>query len=261
MNRFLGLSSLGISLLALGVALWGPQGEPVAAPPPSAASAAFSAPDAKALEQRVKALEDTATSLSRRLMVLEQQRPGPGVDGNGAAGAPVSLAAEVAQLRSEVRGLTGGQSLQSEAGRQAFKEMLRSVQDEMRTEQRDQRRQQAEQFQSQLQAQHTERVRQFVSTARLSSSQEQELNRRLQGEDTQRQAVMDAVRTGEKSPQDARQEVRQLREQTDKDVKAVLDQSQQSQYDEMRRQDFHQARGGWPGAGRGGAGPGLGDMP
>lgn len=251
MNRFLGLSSLGVSLLALGVALWGPQGEPTAAPSAPTPSAT-AAPEVRALQQRVQALEDTATSLSRRLMVLEQQRPGAVPDGSGAA--PGSLAAEVEQLRSEVRGLTGGQSLQSEAGRQYFKDMMRSVQEEMHTDQRQQR---AAQFQARVQAQQAERVRQFVSSARLSSNQEQELNRRLQGEETQRQAVMDALHSGEKSPQDVRQELRQLRDQTDKDVKAMLDDSQRAQYDELRRQDLHSARG--PGGGPGGPGPG--DMP
>ncbi|WP_434386826.1 hypothetical protein [Melittangium boletus] len=244
MNRLLGPASLGVSLLALGVALWGPRAEPVDPPPPVAvAPPARSTPSPELeesvedLEVRIKLLEDNALSLSKRLMLLEQ-RPG----GAGGAGAPASLAAEVDQLRAEVRGLGTGQTLQSEGGRQYFKEMMVSVQNEMRTEQLQARQQRVEQDQAQVQAQRTERLRRFASDARLSSSQERDVTRRLDAENAQRQALFDTMRSGGKEFRDVRQEMRELREKTDTEVKALLDESQRAQYDDMRREEWQRGR-------------------
>jgi hypothetical protein len=251
MNRFLGPASLGLSLLALAVALWGPRGETVAPTSlPTEPSAASSSPEWKELERRVKNLEDTSLSLSKRLMLLEQ-RPVVSADGGVVAVAP-SLAAEVEQLRSEVRGLVAGEALNSEGGREYLKEMVRSVQDDMRAEQRELREQRFQQAQAQVMATRAERLRQFVSDARLSYSQEQELNRRMQNEDAQRQALTEALLAGSKSTRDVRQELRQLRNQTDTEMKALLDESQQVKYDEMRREERRESRpGGWREQGQG----------
>lgn len=252
MNRFLGPASLGLSVLALAIALLGSRGETVAPPPANEPAAdAFTSLELEAIERRVESLEQTALSLSKRLMLLEQ-RPVAASDGGVAAVAPASLAAEVEQLRSEVRGMIAGEALQSQGGRDYLKEAVRSVQEEMRTEQREQRQQQLLQAQAQAQAGRAERLRQFASDAKLSYSQEQELTRRMQGEDAQRQALFDAVRAGTKSPRDARQEVRQLRQQTDKEMAAVLDESQRAQYEEMRREERREERprgGQWRGQG------------
>ncbi|WNG33602.1 hypothetical protein F0U61_08170 [Archangium violaceum] len=253
MNRFLGPASFGLSVLALAVSLWGSRGETVPPPPPpTERPSASSSREMKDLELRVKLLEDASLSLSKRLMLLEQ-RPVVSSDGGVVAVAP-SLAAEVDQLRSEVRGLVAGEALSSEGGRQYLKEMVRSVQDDMRAEQRELRQQQFQQAQVQAQSERAERLRQFASEARLSYSQEQELTRRLQNEDAQRQALFEGMRTGNQSPRDIRQELRQLRDQTDKEVKALLDESQQAKYDEMRREERQGGRGGWGGGRRQGGG-------
>jgi uncharacterized membrane protein len=205
----------------------------------------------EALERRVKSLEDSALSLSRRLMLLEQQ-PVAVSDGGLVATVPASLAAEVEQLRTEVRGMIAGEALSSEGGREYLKGMVRSVQDEMRTEQRELRQQQFQQAQAQALAGRSERMRQFVSDARLSYSQEQELSRHMDNEAAQRQALLDAVQAGDKSPRDLRRELRQLREQTDKEVKSLLDETQQAKYEEMRREERQQSRpGNWQGRGDG----------
>ncbi|WNG44066.1 hypothetical protein F0U60_08115 [Archangium minus] len=253
MNRFLGPASFGLSVLALAVSLWGSRGETVPPPPPpTERPSASPSREMRDLELRVKLLEDASLSLSKRLMLLEQ-RPVVSSDGGVVAVAP-SLAAEVEQLRSEVRGLVAGEALSSEGGRQYLKEMVRSVQDDMRAEQRELRQQQFQQAQVQAQSERAERLRQFASEARLSYSQEQELTRRLQNEDAQRQALFEGMRTGNQSPRDIRQELRQLRDQTDKEVKALLDESQQAKYDEMRREERQGARGGWGGGRRQGGG-------
>ncbi len=245
MNRLLGPASLGLSLLALTLALWRP-GTPEAsdAPPPTqkASSSAPSPEELKALARRVQALEDNTLSLSRRLMLLEQ-RP-VSSDGGTVAPAPAALAAEVEQLRMEVRGMVAGEALQSQGGREYLKDMVRSVQDEIRTEQRQERMAQFQQAQVQAQAQQSERWRQFAAEARLSYAQEQALQQRLETESTRRQALLDEVRAGTRNPRELRQELRALRSQTDQEMHAVLDEAQRAQYDALRREERQQERPG-----------------
>jgi hypothetical protein len=243
MNRLLAPASLGLSLLALTLALWRPgASEPSEAPPPTEAAAAPSPQELKALARRVQALEDNTLSLSRRLMLLEQ-RP-VSSDGGTVAPAPAALAAEVEQLRMEVRGMVAGEALQSQGGREYLKEMVRSVQDEMRTEQRQERMAQFQQAQVQAQAAQAERWRQFASEARLSYAQEQALQQRLETEQTRRQALLDEVSAGTRNPRDVRQELRALRTQTDQEMHAVLDETQRAKYDELRREERQQERPG-----------------
>ncbi|OJT24859.1 hypothetical protein BO221_10655 [Archangium sp. Cb G35] len=256
MNRFLGPASLGLSVLALAIALFGGRGEPAAPPPasePASDADTFASLELEALERRVESLEQTSLSLSKRLMLLEQ-RPVVASDGGVVAAVPASLSAEVEQLRSEVRGMIAGEALNSQGGRDYLKDAVRSVQEEMRTEQRELRQQQMIQAQAQAQAGRTERLRQFASDAKLSYGQEQELTRRMQTEETQRQALFDSVRDGSKSFRDARQELRQLRQQTDKEMASVLDESQRAQYEQMRREERREERprgGGQRGRGQG----------
>jgi hypothetical protein len=185
--------------------------------------------------------------------MLLEQRPMASSDG-GMGAAPVVLAAEVEQLKTEVRSMIAGEALNSQGGREYLKDAVRTVQEEMRTEQREQRQQQMQQAQAQTQTERAERLRQFVSDARLNYTQEQALTSRMKNEDAQRQALFDAVRAGEKSPRDVRQELRGLREQTDKEMASVLDEAQRVKYEELRREEWQQSRprgGQWGGQGGG----------
>ncbi|EPX60331.1 hypothetical protein D187_001818 [Cystobacter fuscus DSM 2262] len=249
MNRFLGPASLAVSLLALTVAVWSPRGgdEAPAAPPPASPAPASAPQTVKDLELRVKMLEENALSLSRRLMLLEQRPAVAGAEGGGAA--PAGLATEVEQLRSEVRSMVAGEALQSEGGREYLKGVMRSVQDEMRTEQRAQRQERMVQNMAQAQAQQAERVRRFATEARLSSTQERDVLRHLENESTRRQELFQAMQSGSE-PQNTRQELRQLREQTDTQIKSLLDESQQAQYDQMRREERRGGRERGDGQGR-----------
>jgi hypothetical protein len=140
--------------------------------------------------------------------------------------------------------MVAGEALQSQGGREYLKEMVRSVQEEVRTEQRQERQARFQQAQTQAQAQQAERWRQFASEARLSYSQEQALQQRLETESTRRQALFDEVRAGTKNPRDVRQELRALRTQTDQEMHAVLDETQRAKYDELRREERQQERPG-----------------
>jgi Spy/CpxP family protein refolding chaperone len=244
MNRILGFVSLGLAVLALGVSLSSSREAP-AAPPPTEHPVATASQDVQSLEKRVKALEDTVVLLSSRVMVLERQPGAPGGSTGGAAGTPpVVLAQEVEQLKTEVRSLIAGEALNSQGGREYLKEAVRSVQDEMRTAQRQEREQQWVQAQTQAQTERSERIRKFVTEAGLNYSQEQELTRRLQEEETRRQALLEEVRAGSKAPRDIRQETRTLRTQTDEAMQQVLTPEQKAKYDELRREDRGSPRQG-----------------
>jgi hypothetical protein len=236
MNRLLGIASVVLASAALAVALMG-RGEPAtpASSPEDAPATAVSSADVEDLERRVRALEDTALGLSRRLMALEQ-RPVVSADG-GVVAAPAALTAELEQLRAEVRGMVAGEALNSEGGRAWLKDTVRAVQDEMRSEQREARQQEWAQAQLQAQSQRAERLRQFVSDAKLNYNQEQTLTRRMQAEDAKRQALMAEVQAGTKNPRDIRQELRAERQQTDQEMNALLDEAQQAKYLEMRREE------------------------
>jgi hypothetical protein len=247
MNRFLGFASLGLAVLALAVALSGSQ-EVVVSTPAEERPSSHSTQDVQALEKRVKALEDTVVSLSTRLMAAERRPAAADGSGGAVAGtAPVVLAQEVEQLKTEVRSLIAGEALNSQGGREYLKEMVRSVQDEMRTAQRQERQQQWVQAQMQAQARQSERLRKFVSEAGLNYSQEQELTRRIQEEDSRRQALLAEVSAGTKSQRDVRQELRAMRNQTDEAMQKLLSEPQWVKYEELRRGDQGQRR---PGRGR-----------
>ncbi|NMO21178.1 hypothetical protein HPC49_10510 [Pyxidicoccus fallax] len=248
MNKLLGIASLVLASAALGVSLWGSGEKSAPAPVVQEAPVGASPADVEDLERRVRALEDTTLGLSRRLIALEQ-RPVVSADGGVVAGAPAALTAELEQLRAEVRSMVAGEALNSEGGRAYLKDAVRAVQDEMRTEQRETRQQAWMQTEAQAQTQRNERVRKFVSDARLNYNQEQTLTRRLQAEDTKRQALLQEVSAGTKSPRDVRQELRAEREQTDREMNALLDEGQKAQYQELRREERPMRGAGW---GRGG---------
>ncbi|RKH89253.1 hypothetical protein D7Y04_43500, partial [Corallococcus sp. AB038B] len=127
-----------------------------------------------------------------------------------------------------------GETLSTEGGREALKDAMRSVQEEMRTEQFRSRQEEWMQAQVRSTAQRTERIKRLVSEAKLNYSQEQELTRRLEAEETTRNTLFEEVRTGAKNPREIRQAMRTQREETDQAMTALLDEGQRAKYDVMR---------------------------
>ncbi|SET76257.1 hypothetical protein SAMN05443639_104223 [Stigmatella erecta] len=251
MNRFLGFSSLGLAALALVVAL--ANSSPVIVPPPPVGEfpGAAAGPEVQALEKRVQALEGTVQLLSQRLREAERR---PGTAAAPGEGAPPALAAEVDQLKDEIRGLMAGEALNSEGGREYLKEMMTSVQDEMRDARRKEQEQRWMQAMSQVQLDRSGNWRKFVSEAGLNASQEQQLMRRLEDEDSRRKTLIEEVRAGTKQPREMQRELREARKQTDEEMQKLLGADQQKKYVEARRDEWRQARGvGGPG-GPGGQG-------
>ncbi|MBU8900049.1 hypothetical protein KRR26_31015 [Corallococcus sp. M34] len=241
MNRFLGFASVGIATVALGVSLFGAHDAPAPAPHEPQSDTRPPA-QVQALEQRVQVLEETVQLLSRRLMEVER-RPVMASDGGAVVvGAPAALVDEVAKLREEMRGMVAGEALNSEGGRQYLKDMVRSVQEESRSEQRQVWQQQMQQVRAQAQADRDQRVRTFITDAKLDYNQEREVTRSLQAEETKRQALLAEMNAGTKSPRDLRQGLRDLRQQTDTEVNGVLNSEQQQKYTEMRRDEWQDMR-------------------
>nr|BDT33707.1 hypothetical protein MFMH1_33760 [Myxococcus sp. MH1] len=245
MNKLLGPASFVLASAALAVALWAPGRVEAPSPSQTPEPVAERPANQEALERRIQALEDTTLSLSRRLMELEKQ-PGTAPAGGGTAVA----AGELEQLRNEVRGLMAGETLTTEGGREALKDAMRSVQQEMRTEQLNRRQEEWMQAQVRGQEQRQERVKRLVSEAKLNYSQEQELTRRLEQEETSRNTLFDEVRAGTKSARDIRQALRAQREETDQVMKGMLDAEQLAKYQVMRREEQMNSRPRGPREGR-----------
>jgi predicted nucleic acid-binding Zn-ribbon protein len=253
MNRFLGFSSLGLATLALVVALANSSPVVVPAPLPEGESPGASAPELQALEKRVQALEGTVQLLSQRLREAER-RPGSAA-APGEAVPPAALAAEVDQLKDEIRGLMAGEALNSEGGREYLKDMMTSVQGEMRDARRREQEQRWVQAMAQAQLDRNGSWKKFVTDAGLNTHQEQQLMRRLEDEDSRRKTLIEEVRAGTKQPRDMQRELREARKQTDEEMQKLLGPDQQRQYLETRRDEWRQARGGGgPGGPPGGQG-------
>ncbi|MFA6034932.1 MAG: hypothetical protein WC889_18675 [Myxococcota bacterium] len=196
--------------------------------------------DSADLRGRVASLELTVSNLMRRISALEKapaQR----------AGEPGSAAEQdqkqVAQLRSEVDALLAGEALSSEAGRKRFKEMVRTVQDEVFQERGKER------FNA-FEKDRNDRLKKFADDAKLSNTQEQQVKTILDSESQQRRALMEQMRSGQGQAQgqvDIRTTMRNLRESTDQAAKGILSQEQFTQYQQMRQEERRGPWGGPPG--------------
>ena len=235
MNRLLPVTALVLSLAALAVSLL--RQEPPALPTPVAEVA--EGPTRAQLEawtRRVEALEVTTLSLARRAAVLER---GAGLPEGSAGGVPASapeaaaLAAQVEQLKQEVRGLIVGEAMTSPAGREHLKEAVKAAQTEVAQERFVARQQQA------LQARQ-ERLQRFIREARLSGSQERELTQLLDTEVQRTQALREQGLRGRAR----REALSALRSETDTAAARVLDEGQRTAYQQLRQEERPRGSGG-----------------
>jgi hypothetical protein len=149
------------------------------------------------------------------------------------------MAQEVEALRREVRSVMVGEVLTDDSSRTALKEVIREAQaDAMR--ERFAERQQREALRAvELKA----KWKDFVTSARLTSTQEQELNRRLEAEEAARAALTQQREGGQPFDPEAFRALRDQRRETDRVMTGMLDDTQKAQYQELRREE---------GGGRGG---------
>lgn len=236
MQRILSVSGLVVAIAALGVALFRDPEPTVAAALPGEAPAQANGATVEDLRRRVELIEDEQRGMWNRLLLLERKAEAgaPQAVGDGGVVA-VGLVTEVAQLKQELHSVMHGEVLSDPAGRSALKDVVREVQADLSRERQLelQKRQQARTVEQRA------KWRSFVTEARLTSSQEQTLNTRLDAEDAAREALFS------KPPGEQRDGFRALREQrreTDAIMLPLLDETQQAQYQALRRRD--DGRGG-----------------
>ncbi len=253
MNRALPIVAVCLSLLALALSLV-PRGD--VAPPPVAISApADNDDDLEFLRRRVELLEDDNRALWDRVTQLERR---PMTSGDGGQ-VPASFAADLEKLRSEVHSIMAGDLANSEAGRAALKDLLREAQGD---QQRDRITAMEERRQQQA-AQQAAKWKEFASSAHLSYAAEQKLNERLAYEESERTKKMEQLRLGEATWQEVSTYLRTQRKETDDAVTSLLDDSQRSQYQQVRRdsggglRDMGGRQNNPSGFQRGGGGRGL----
>jgi hypothetical protein len=228
MNRALPIASLCVAILALAAALI-PR-DPVVVPSAPQAEAPRSSDGELELRKRVELLEDDSRNLWDRVVLLER-RPGTVLSTDAGLISP-TLVTEVAQLREEVRGVMTGELLSNDATRAALKEVIREAEADSQRERNLERQQRQEQRAVEQKA----RWKDFVTTARLTSAQEQELNRRLEAEDAARKAFAEALQKGTPNPEGFRA-IRDQRRETDQVMGKLLDDTQKQQYQALRRED------------------------
>jgi len=173
-----------------------------------------------AVERRVAALEQTVSRLFKMLIAKAQ---GASREGGAAPATPADLAA----LREDVDALLTGEALETDQGRKRLHEVIRQAQEEAWQ----QRRQQWRQWRQQAQR---GRLEELGEKARLNAAQVEQIGGMIEGERTQRRALVDQMRRGDKSFEQGRAELRALRQQTDQKVRELVDPAQYQAYEKMR---------------------------
>lgn len=253
MNKALGFGSLAMAALALGVAFFGGKEPPPAAPP--AAASVRSDADFRELERRVALLEEDNGQLQRKVFELSRTRAVVLADGGMVAVAALPPMDETAHGAPGSPGLPAPPI--SPAAREELKEAARAAQLELENERRQERMARFEAEQTRQQAEQAEKWKKFTTEANLNGAQEQALKTSLDAEAARRKALMDAVRSGEKSFFEIRGEMRDTRQQTDAAMSAVLTPDQLKKYTEVRqseRREGGRGGGGWGAPGGGGNG-------
>jgi myosin heavy subunit len=180
-------------------------------------------------------LEDENRALWDRVVLLERraQTSANLISDGGVAAASFAVVQEVAQLRQELQSVIAGEVLSSDASRAALKEIIREAESDAQRERFAQRQQQQEQRAQEQKAKWKE----FITSAKLTYAQEQELSRRLEAEEAARKALTQARETGAPFDPDAFRALRDQRRETDRVMTGMLDESQKPQYEQLRRED------------------------
>jgi len=220
MNKVLSTVSLCVAILALAFAIVPRTPEPVPSLlPPDDGPTDQEVTD---LRRRIDQLETDNRNLWARVLSSEPRRDfALSLDAGSQA-----LAHQVEQLRQEVQ----GEMLSNDAARNAMKDLIREAGAERAREQFS-----AVQARQQQRAEkQKEKWQSFISTARLTSQQEQRLTERLVAEDQARKALsvleMDDAREGY-------QALRNQQRETDRLVLPTLDETQKAQYQALRREE------------------------
>ncbi|TNF38142.1 MAG: hypothetical protein EP329_01310 [Deltaproteobacteria bacterium] len=215
------------------------------APVPEEPPAPAVAVDLSTVESRLAAVEREARSAA--VLARAASAKGPTDDDEDYDdGALVSLADDIASLRTDVDALLTGRGLETPEA----KEAMRAAVDEARVAR-----------QAERQARRTEqrqaRLDDFIAKANLSETQASSLRAAVDAQREARQAMREAVQSGEKTWEEAREDMRAARRAFEKQLDEILDEEQRAAFDES--QGGRGGRGGFGGGGRGDFGGARGD--
>lgn len=222
MNKVLPTISLCVAILAFAFAIMPRSSDPVPSllPPEGGASDE----EVADLRRRIEQVEDDNRALWARVLSAEPQRV------VSDAGVNPALVQQVEQLRQEIHSVMAGEVMTNEAGRTAMKALIREAEGERAREQfaaaqtRQQQRAEAQKV----------KWKEFVTSARLTSQQETQLNERLAAEEQARKAMVEG---GPTEGREGFRALREMRQETDRVMTQSLDEAQKTQYQTLRREE------------------------
>lgn len=223
---------------------------PAEAPAPSA-PVAPAAVDLSGVEARLVAVEREARSAGMLARTLAERpaaggaAPVAGDDDDDELGGLVSLADEVAALRTDVDALLTGRGLESPEAKQAVRAAMAEAREQARAEREAKRAERRAAW-----------FEQFATEQGLSGDQKVRLQAAMEESQRVRTELREAMQSGEKTREEMREAMRNARQAFDASVDGILDAEQKAAFDAgQREQRGGGGRGGdWGGGGRGGRG-------
>lgn len=125
--------------------------------------------------------------------------------------------------------LLTGEALATEQGKRRLHDIVKEAQEQAWHERR-------EQWQKMRKEAQTSRLRQLAEDAGLDTNQVEQLTTFLDHEDEQRRAIFDAMTSGKKTHDQARSELRALRQSTNQQAQSLLSDQQYTAYEKMREE-------------------------
>jgi len=179
--------------------------------------------EGSAAPSRLASFENQLPALSRRVAAIEKAQQTGRLSVVAAPGDDVHR--QVERIKGDVDSLLTGQALETEEGRKRFKDVLRTMQDELL----------AERWQEREEQERQDKFKRFAAEVKLPPEQEQGLRQLLDDENQRKKTVLEQIRSGQGDGLTGRSAVRSLREGTDEAAKAMLTPDQYHRYMWMRQ--------------------------
>lgn len=244
MDRLMKPLSFALALIALAAVYWqhrqlGLLEARLAARPASAAAGDGEAPasprsagdtsELRPLERRLSTLEQTVAR------IFQLQLSGGKEDDKRASATPRELE-EVGLLREDVDALLTGAALDSETGRAQLHQIVQKAQEEFQEQRHEQRRKFNE-------LRLKEQLERLAKEAGINTHQVERLTAMKSEERTRRHDLFRAARRGEIPMEQAMAKRKELRQQTDQQIRELLSEEQYQAYDKTRRERRGGGRG------------------
>jgi len=200
-------------------------------PPPLPEPSPVAEVDLSSVEARLLAVEREARSAGVLARAATSQGAAVG-DDDLDDGALVSIADDIAELRTDVDALLTGRGLETPEAKQAMRTAVAEAREERRAERR-----------TRMQERRQQQLDDFIAKAGLTETQAQSLRSALDAQRDARENMREAVRSGEKTWQEAREDMRAARRAFEQQLDELLDDEQRAAFDES--QGGRGRRGGW----------------